>query len=71
MERFESAEAEMKHLLKAMDKIDKGIEWREKRIKDTTEEITALGKERDALAWRYRELNVAIMGGDGGAEEDE
>jgi hypothetical protein len=71
VERFESAEAEMKHLLKAIDKIDKGVEWREKRIKDTGKEITELMKEREALAWRYRELNVALMGGDGGAEEDE
>jgi hypothetical protein len=70
VERFDSAEAEMKYLLKAIDKIDKGVEWREFRIKTAKKEIADLMSERDALAWRYRELNIARMGGDGDGGED-
>lgn len=55
---------EMKALLKAIEKIDKQVEWREKRIADDQAEIARLLGRRDDLAWSYRRHNMIQRGED-------
>lgn len=43
----------------AMVKIDKKIEWREKRIAQDRKDVAALEVERENLADRYREIVLA------------
>jgi hypothetical protein len=43
----------------AIVKIDKKIEWREKRILADREDITRLEAEREGLAVRYRDIVLA------------
>lgn len=54
----------MATLLKAIEKIDKKVEWRERRIEEDRKDIGKLLAEREELSWRYRELNIAKQGTD-------
>lgn len=61
---------EMKALLAAVNKIDKKVEWREARIEQDRKDIARMLAERDVLAGRYRDLNVARNDLDDDNDED-
>lgn len=52
-------DAEMAVLLAAIRKLDKKVEWREKRRAQDQADIDRLMDERSDLALRYRDLNIA------------